>query len=71
MEITKEKLLDIYRTMKTIREFEIRGVGEVAQRALTGSVHSSAGEEAVSTGVCAHLRQGKIITTRQIFLFYF
>ena len=63
MEITKEKLLDIYRTMKTIREFEIRGVGEVAQRALTGSVHSSAGEEAVSTGVCSHLRQEDYIAS--------
>ena len=55
MEITRDQLLKIYRTMKSIREFELRGVGEVAQRALTGSVHSSAGQEAVPTGICSHL----------------
>ena len=55
MEITRDTLLKMYETMRTIREFELTGVGEVAQRALTGSVHSSAGQEAVPTGICAHL----------------
>ena len=55
LEITRETLLDMYRTMVTIRVFEERGLFEVTQRALSGSVHSSAGQEAVPTGICAHL----------------
>jgi len=41
--------------MATIRNFEERGIPETGQRAMSGSVHSSAGQEAVPTGVCAHL----------------
>ena len=55
LEITRETLLQMYRTMATIRVFEERGLFEVTQRALSGSVHSSAGQEAVPTGICAHL----------------
>ena len=39
MEITRDTLLKMYETMKTIREFELRGVGEVSQRALTDGLH--------------------------------
>jgi pyruvate dehydrogenase E1 component alpha subunit len=41
--------------MATIRNFEERGIPETGQRAMSASVHSSAGQEAVPTGVCAHL----------------
>ena len=57
LEITRETLLEIYRKMVTIRVFEERGLFEVTQRALSGSVHSSAGQEAVPTGICAHLTE--------------
>jgi pyruvate dehydrogenase E1 component alpha subunit len=63
MEINREQLLQMYRTMQTIREFELRGTGEVAQRALTGSVHSSAGQEAVPTGICSHLTDKDYISS--------
>ena len=56
MDLDREKLLKIYETMVTIRNFEEIVVYEMAQRALGGGVHSSAGQEAVPTGICANLR---------------
>jgi pyruvate dehydrogenase E1 component alpha subunit len=55
MDLDRETLLDLYRTMTTIRHFEERGIPETGQRRMSASVHSSAGQEAVPTGVCAHL----------------
>ena len=51
----RDTLLKLYRTMTTIRHFEERGVPETGQRGMSSSVHSSVGQEAVPTGVCAHL----------------
>ncbi len=48
-------LLDAYRTMRTIREFEERLHAEFATGEIPGFVHLYAGEEASATGVCAHL----------------
>ena len=55
MDLSRETLIKLYTTMATIRNFEERGIPETEQRAMSGSVHSSAGQEAVPTGVCAHL----------------
>ena len=55
MPLDRETLLGLYRTMTTIRNFEERGIPETGQRGMSASVHSSAGQEAVPTGVCAHL----------------
>jgi pyruvate dehydrogenase E1 component alpha subunit len=55
MDLSRETLLKLYTTMSTIRNFEERGIPETGQRAMSASVHSSAGQEAVPTGVCAHL----------------
>ena len=55
MDLNRETLIKLYTTMTTIRNFEERGIPETGQRAMSGSVHSSAGQEAVPTGVCAHL----------------
>ena len=52
---TKEQLLDWYRTMRTIREFEERLHKEFATGEIPGFVHLYAGEEAIATGVMAHL----------------
>ena len=54
-ELTKERLLDAYRTMRTIREFEDRLHVEFATGDIPGFVHLYAGEEAIAAGVCAHL----------------
>ncbi len=55
MELDRETLLKMYKTMTTIRHFEERGIPETGQRRMSASVHSSAGQEAVPTGICAHL----------------
>ena len=55
MDLSRETLIKLYTTMATIRNFEERGIPETGQRAMSGSVHSSAGQEAVPTGICAHL----------------
>ena len=55
MDLSRDTLLKLYTTMATIRNFEERGIPETGQRAMSASVHSSAGQEAVPTGICAHL----------------
>ncbi len=55
MDLSRETLRKRYETMATIRNFEELGIYEMGQRRLSGSVHSSVGQEAVPTGVCAHL----------------
>ena len=53
--ITKEKLLWMYETMVLIRRFEEQARREQDSGRLRGT-HSSIGQEAVPTGICAHLR---------------
>ena len=55
MELDRDTLLKLYKTMVTIRNFEERGIPETGQRGMSASVHSSAGQEAVPTGMCANL----------------
>ena len=55
MEIDRDTMLKLYKTMVTIRNFEERGIPEAGQRRMSGSLHSSAGQEAVPTGICANL----------------
>ena len=54
-ELTQEQLLEAYRVMRTIREFEERVHVEFATGEIPGFVHLYAGEEAIAAGVCAHL----------------
>src|SRR5918912_532723 len=54
-ELTKEQLIEAYRVMRTIREFEDRVHTEFATGEIPGFVHLYAGEEASATGVCMHL----------------
>src|SRR5271165_1997703 len=53
--LTREHLLDVYRTMRTIREFEERVHAEFASGDIPGFVHLYAGEEASAVGVCSNL----------------
>jgi acetoin:2,6-dichlorophenolindophenol oxidoreductase subunit alpha len=55
-DLTKEQLLEGYRVMRTIREFEERLHREFATGEIPGFVHLYAGEEAIAAGVIAHLR---------------
>ncbi|MGH7859283.1 MAG: thiamine pyrophosphate-dependent dehydrogenase E1 component subunit alpha, partial [Candidatus Binatia bacterium] len=55
MELTRDRLLDAYRTMRTIRSFE-QTLNELSQAGkVPGFLHLYAGEEAVAAGVCTHL----------------
>jgi pyruvate dehydrogenase E1 component alpha subunit len=53
--LDKAMLLQAYRTMRTIREFEERLHLEFATGEIPGFVHLYAGEEASAVGVCSHL----------------
>ncbi len=52
---SSQQLVDLYTTMLTIRRFEERVVQEFRKGLVPGFVHSYIGEEAIATGVCAHL----------------
>ena len=53
--LSVEDLLEAYRTMRTIREFEDRLHVEFAKGGIPGFVHLYAGEEASATGICMNL----------------
>jgi pyruvate dehydrogenase E1 component alpha subunit len=55
MEITPEKLRWIYTTMYRIRRFEEVLLEQTALGKSMGVAHTSDGEEAGPTGICAHL----------------
>jgi len=53
--LTPEQLMSVYRTMRSIREFEERVHAEFATGEIPGFVHLYAGEEASAVGVCSNL----------------
>ena len=55
--LTREQLLDAYRAMRTIREFEERVHAEFATGEIPGFVHLYAGEEASAVGVCMSIQR--------------
>jgi len=55
MELSREQLLDAYRTLRRIRAFEEKLSDLVTAGKLRGFLHLYIGQEAVATGVCAHL----------------
>jgi pyruvate dehydrogenase E1 component alpha subunit len=62
-ELTPDALLDAYRTMRTIREFEERLHVDFARGDIPGFVHLYAGEEAAGTGIMMHLDDGDRIAS--------
>jgi 2-oxoisovalerate dehydrogenase E1 component len=57
---TKSQLLSIYRTMQVIRQTE-EELARCHQRGLIqGACHTYVGEEAIASGVCAHLRHDDV-----------
>ena len=53
--LTKEDLLEMYRTMRLIRLFEETAVAYFKQGIVIGNMHMYVGEEAIATGVCKNL----------------
>ncbi len=66
MALSREDLLEAYRRMKTIREFEERVHVEFAKGGIPGFVHLYAGQEASAVGVCMNLTDDdKIASTHR------
>ena len=61
--LAKEQLLQAYRTMRTIREFEERLHIDFGRGDIPGFVHLYAGEEATGTGIMMHLGDGDRIAS--------
>jgi pyruvate dehydrogenase E1 component alpha subunit len=63
MALSREQLLDAYRSMRMIRSFEERLAELVTAGKLGGFLHLYAGEEAVAAGVCAHLGDRDVVAS--------
>ena len=63
MDVGKDQLLQMYRSMQRIRQFETRIRDLFLANELPGFVHLSIGEEASAVGVCAALRDTDRITS--------
>lgn len=63
LNLSKERMLDAWRTMKTIREFEERIHTENTTGDIAGFLHLSVGQEATATGVMAHLNKSDFIAS--------
>src|SRR5208337_4035124 len=63
MDLGKDLLLEMYRTMQRIRQFEAKIRDLSIGGEIPGFVHVSIGEEASATGVCAALRKTDRITS--------
>ena len=61
--LEKDQLLDAYRTMRTIREFEERLHADFARGDIPGFVHLYAGEEASAAGIMLHLNDNDRIAS--------
>ena len=59
----KEALLDAFRRMRTIREFEDRIHVKNQAGEVPGFIHLSAGQEASAVGICSHLSDDDHITS--------
>ncbi|MGI5998696.1 MAG: pyruvate dehydrogenase (acetyl-transferring) E1 component subunit alpha [Lutispora sp.] len=55
--------MEMYRTMKRIREFENKAMDLFGEGRIPGFVHLYIGEEAVATGVCSNLNDDDYITS--------
>ena len=60
-DISREQLFALYRTMLIIRRTEEQLVKLYAAGKIYGGCHTYIGEEAVATGVCAHLRSDDVV----------
>ncbi len=63
MDLSKDKMLEMYRAMQRIRHFEAKIRDLATANEIPGFVHVSIGEEASAAGVCAALRQTDFITS--------
>ena len=58
-----EHLIELYRQMVLIRQFELRAIDERRQGLIPGFIHPYVGEEACAVGACAALNRDDVITS--------
>jgi pyruvate dehydrogenase E1 component alpha subunit len=63
MDISREMLLEMYRKMQRIRQFEMKLKDLTIRSEIPGFIHLSIGEEATAVGICAALRPTDRITS--------
>jgi len=63
LELTKEELVEMYRTMRLIRVFEENAVAYFKQGIVIGNMHMYVGEEAIATGICKALTKEDYIAS--------
>ena len=63
LSLDKEKLVEMYRKMVEIRNFEEKVFELYGRNLVPGTIHLYAGEEAVAVGVCSNLRKDDYITS--------
>ena len=61
MEPTKERLLEIYRRMQSIRQTELALAKAHQQGLVHGACHTYIGQEAIAAGVCVHLQDKDVV----------
>jgi pyruvate dehydrogenase E1 component alpha subunit len=59
----KEDLLQFYRQMVKIRQFELRAIRERRNGLIPGFIHSCVGQEATAVGACSALKKDDVITS--------
>jgi len=63
VDLGREKKLDLFRRMVTIRRFEERVKQLYRAGEITGAIHLYIGEEAIAVGTCANLRDDDYVTS--------
>ena len=63
MNLSNDRLIELYRTLVLIRQFELRAIDERRQGLIPGFLHPYIGEEACAVGACAALNQDDVITS--------
>lgn len=61
--MTKQEMLDLYRTMFKIRSFESQAIDSFAEAEIPGFVHLCIGQEATEAGACATLNDKDYVTS--------
>ena len=61
MPVTEQMMLEMYRRMVRIREFELAAMDVFKRGLIKGTVHPYIGEEASGVGICMALRQDDLI----------
>ncbi|MFN8525221.1 MAG: thiamine pyrophosphate-dependent dehydrogenase E1 component subunit alpha [Chloroflexota bacterium] len=61
--LTTEQMLQMYRLMQEIRDFDTRAYELYREGVMRGTTHAYVGQEAVGVGVCAALRPDDTITS--------